>query len=152
MTENSKKIEPDTVRLLRECDAGARMGFDSISDVIGRAENRQLYGTLDACRGEHEQLSREIRAALDSFGDEGKEPPMMAKSMSWMKTQAEMAFSKNDPDSAIADLMTDGCNMGVKSLSRYLNQYKAADERSKDIAKRLVGCEEKLARDVRGFL
>ena len=36
----------------------------------------------------------------------------------------------------VADLMTDGCNMGVKSLSRYLNQYKAADEQSKNIAKK----------------
>lgn len=52
----------------------------------------------------------------------------------------------------IADLMTDGCNMGVKSLSQYLNQYKAADETSKDITKRLIALEERLAVDIRGFL
>lgn len=52
----------------------------------------------------------------------------------------------------MADLITDGCNMGVKSLSRYLNQYKAADERSKDLAKRLIHMEEQLAVDVRPYL
>ena len=45
-----------------------------------------------------------------------------------------------------------GTKMGIKSLSRYLNQYKAADERSKDIAKRLIHLEAQLAADIRGFL
>ena len=44
----------------------------------------------------------------------------------------------NESDKTIADLMTDGCNMGVKSLNQYLNQYEAADEKKKDIAKRLI--------------
>ena len=48
--------------------------------------------------------------------------------------------------------MTDGCNMGVKSLARYLNQYEAADEFSKDIAKRLISLEEQLGADIRRYL
>ena len=74
----------------------------------------------------------------------------MAKGMSWVKTNVMLAMK--DSDATIADLMTDGCNMGVKSLHKYLNQYKAADEDSKDIAKRLIDLEEKLAIDIRGFL
>ena len=58
----------------------------------------------------------------------------------------------NESDETIADLMTDGCNMGVKSLNKYLNQYKAADEKTKDITKRLINVEEKLAVDIRPFL
>ncbi len=42
--------------------------------------------------------------------------------------------------------------MGIKSLHKYLNQYKAADERSKDITKRLINIEEKLTLDIREFL
>lgn len=48
--------------------------------------------------------------------------------------------------------MTDGCNMGVKSLNKYLNQYKAADEVSKDITKRLIHLEEQLTSDIHKFL
>ena len=55
-------------------------------------------------------------------------------------------------DQTIADLITDGCNMGVKSLNQYLNQYQAADEVSKDITKRLIHLEERLAVDIRKFL
>ena len=58
----------------------------------------------------------------------------------------------NPTDAAIADLMTDGCNMGVKSLSKYLNQYEAADEASKSLAKRLIGMEERLAQQIRPYL
>lgn len=74
----------------------------------------------------------------------------MAKGMSWMKTNVKLVM--NESDQTIADLMTDGCNMGVKSLSRYLNQYRAAEEKAKDITKRLIDLEEKLAQDMRGYL
>ena len=74
----------------------------------------------------------------------------MAKGMSWMKTNVKLAV--DDSDETIADLMTDGCNMGVKSLNRYLNEYEAAEERAKDITKRLINLEEKLVTDIRGFL
>ena len=80
---------------------------------------------------------------LENFKDEGKNPTPIAKGMSWMKTN--MKLTMEDSDSIIADLMVDGCDMGVKSLSRYLNQYKAADENSKDIAKRLISMEETLS-------
>jgi hypothetical protein len=70
--------------------------------------------------------------------------------MSWMKTNAMLMMHQSDH--TIADLMTDGCNMGVKSLSRYLNQYKAADEVSKDIAKRLIHQEQQLADSMRAYL
>ena len=55
-------------------------------------------------------------------------------------------------DKTVASLMTDGCNMGIKSLNRYLNQYKAADEKSKQTAKKLVSLEEGLVNDLREFL
>ena len=105
---------------------------------------------LTVCKREHNQLQDEIQRLLDKYQDEGKNPNPMAKGMSFMKTA--MKLSVDDTDATIADLMTDGCNMGVKSLNRYLNQYKAADEVSKDIAKRLINLEEKLAVDIRQYL
>ena len=87
---------------------------------------------------------------LSKYQDEGKDPNPIAKGMSWMKTN--MKLSMEDCDSTIADLITDGCNMGVKSLNRYLNQYKAADEVSKDITKRLINLEEQLTVDLRQYL
>jgi hypothetical protein len=70
--------------------------------------------------------------------------------MSWIKTNVKLMM--HESDKTVADLMTDGCDMGVKSLSKYLNQYKAADERSKDIAKKLIKIEQRLGDDIRGYL
>ena len=110
----------------------------------------KLKKRLSDCRAEHEKLDSEIQELLYKYKDDGKEPNPVAKGMSWIKTNMKMAM--DDSDETIADLMTDGCNMGVKSLNRYLNEYKAADEVSKDITKRLINLEEKLAVDIRSFL
>ena len=143
-------IEQDTIKLLRECDAGAKMGISSIDDVLDRVEGKPFQQKLSRCKSEHEKLQGEIQEQLGKFQDQGKNPNPIAKGMSWMKTN--MKLSMEESDATIADLMTDGCNMGVKSLNRYLNQYKAADEVSKDITKRLINLEEKLTVDIREFL
>ncbi|MBE6551443.1 MAG: hypothetical protein E7665_04835 [Ruminococcaceae bacterium] len=143
-------IEKDTIRLMRECDAGVKMGIASINDVLEYAGDEKLKRYLTDCRNEHEKLNSELQELLDKYGDDGKDPDPVAKSMSWMKTNVMLIM--NESDKTIADLITDGCNMGVKSLGRYLNKYKAADEVSKDIAKRLINLEERLAVDIREFL
>ena len=143
-------IEQDTIKLLRECDAGVKMGVASIDDVLDQVEERDFQQKLIQCKKEHEQLQIEIEEQLSKYQDDGKSPNPIAKSMSWMKTNLKLGVDHSD--ATVADLMTDGCNMGVKSLNRYLNQYKAADEVSKDICKRLINLEEKLAIDIRMYL
>lgn len=143
-------IEQDTIRLLRECDAGVKMGVASIDDVLDDVKSQGLRQYLATCRNEHIELSKEINVLLDNYQDDGKEPNPMAKGMSHIKTTMKIAFEKSDE--TIADLITDGCNMGVKSLNKYLNEYEAASEVSKDICKRLINLEEKLAIDIRDYL
>lgn len=126
------------------------MGIASIKEVLEYVYANDLRQHLADCMSEHEELGDEIKNLLDQYHDGGKNPNPMAKSMSWVKTNAKLAI--NESDATIADLMTDGCNMGVKSLNKYLNQYKAADEVSKDIAKRLINLEEELTIDIRSFL
>ena len=148
--KEQRMIEQDTVKLLRECDAGVKMGVASIDGVLGYVQNNDLKKTLTDCKSEHEKLEEEIESLLLKYHDDGKEPGAIAKGMSWMKTN--MKLGMNDSDKTIADLITDGCNMGVKSLNKYLNQYEAAEERSKDITKKLINLEEDLATDVRAYL
>ncbi len=143
-------IESDTIKLLRECDAGIKMGVASIDDVLDYVHDDAFRKRLADCKDEHDKLKKEIEILLEKYHDDGKEPNPMAKSMSWMKTNVKLVMDESDE--TIADLMTDGCNMGVKSLHKYLNQYKAAEEKTKDIAKRLINLEERLAVDIRSFL
>lgn len=143
-------IEQDTIRLLRECDAGVKMGISAIDDVLKDVKHDELRAILTANKTQHSQIENETRKLLGQYNDEGKQPNPIAKGMSWIKTNTMLAAS--DSDKTIASLMTDGCDMGVKSLGKYLNKYKAADEASKAIAQRLIQLEEKLSVDIRPFL
>ncbi|MBO5572139.1 MAG: hypothetical protein J5926_05445 [Ruminococcus sp.] len=143
-------VEQDTVKLLRECDAGIKMGISSIDEVLEYVSDRQLKDILIDSKGENEKLQNDLVKVLADYGDDGKEPNPVAKGMSWLKTNVKL--KADGSDSMIAELMIDGCNMGIKSLCRYMNQYQAADERSKDIAMRLVRAEDKLTDDMRRFL
>ena len=143
-------VERDTIRLLRECDSGVKMGITAIDEVMDHVKGRGLQSVLRSSRSENERLQTDLQKVLDDYHDDGKDPNPVVQGMSWVKTNWEMLI--DGTDSKIAELMMDGCNMGIKSLSRYMNQYKAADERSKDIAKRLISSEEKLSADMRQYL
>ena len=143
-------IEQDTIKLLRECDAGLKMAVASTDEVFDDVKDGEFIDKLSYYKDEYAKLQDEIQALLDKYNDDGKEPSPMAKGMSWIKTNMKLGMEKSDK--TVADLMTDGCNMGVKSLNRYLNQYKAADEVSKDITKRLINIIEQQAIDIRKYL
>lgn len=142
--------ESDSIKLLRECDAGIKMGVTSIDEVLSYVKNPTFRKLLTECRNKHEKLREEIQMLLLASRDDGKDPNPIAKSMSWIKTNVKLVMDQSDE--TIEDLMTDGCNMGVKTLHRYLNQYQGAEEKTKDIAKRLINLEEKLTVDIRAYL
>ena len=143
-------IEEDTVKLLRECNSGIKMGISSLEEVLPKVRDSRLRGKLERSRRAHGELGDDTHALLNRYGDDGKDPHPMAEAMSWVKTESRLAV---DPtDHAVADVITDGCNMGVKSLSRYLNQYAAADEQSKAITRKLIDLESQLSHDLRDHL
>ncbi len=140
----------DTIKLLQECDAGTKMAISAIDEVIDRIFDFQMKCLLRESRESHMKLQDEIHRQLGRCDQSEKEPNLMAKSMSWMKTNMKMSLDNSD--SMAADLITDGCNMGIKSLNRYLNQYPEADHVSQGICVRLISAEEKLAKDLRKYL
>lgn len=140
----------DTVKLLRECDSGTKMAVSSIDEVLEKVRNTELSKLLRESRTHHEKLGDEIHLLLNRHNTEDKDPTPLAKGMSWFKTNMKMMMEESD--ATVADLITDGCNMGVKSLNRYLNQYQNADSESKSLCEKLISIEEKLCKDLRPYL
>ena len=140
----------DTVRLLKECDAGIRMGEDAMKKLIPRAKSRELKNALEVARDTHTALASEVREELREHNQSISDPHPVAHLMSNVKLGVKLMI--NDGDKTIADFMTDGCDMGIKSLSKFLNEYKSASASSRDIAKRLIASEEYLENKMRGFL
>ena len=126
------------------------MGVQSIDDALPHTQSQKLRALLEKSKAQHERMQGEANALLRRYQDEGKNPPAIAQSMAAAKIKMKLAM--NEADATVADLITDGCNMGVKSLSKYLNQYAAADETSKALCARLISAEEYLAVGLRDFL
>ncbi|MBS6475983.1 MAG: hypothetical protein KH354_08455, partial [Clostridiales bacterium] len=89
-------IESDTIKLLRECDAGIRMGISSIEEIYDHVKNEAFKRTLDRCKDEHQTLKKDILTLLEQYHDDGKEPDAMAKGMSWIKTNAKLMMNESD--------------------------------------------------------
>ena len=142
--------ETDTVKLLRECDVGIRMGIESIDDVLPHVHSEPMHEQLTACRKQHDRLKGEIGRMLAAVGVDGKEPPAIARGMSHVKTR--MRLATKPCESTVAELVIDGCHMGVKSLSRFLNRYEGADEQSRQITRDLIRAEDDLGTRMRLFL
>lgn len=143
-------MNSDTVNLLKECNSGIRMGVSAISRVMPYVKDDKLKTALNASKDEHAVLGDEAHKLLLKYKAETKEPHPIARVMSDMKIRGKLMFSENDK--TVASLMTDGCNMGVKSLSKYLNEYKRATNEAKSVANRLIGIEQSLNDQIRQFL
>ena len=143
-------VNDDTIKLLNECNSGIKMGVQGINEVIIHAHNKQLIDVLNKYLKEHERLGNKTHEYLNKFHDSDKEPNPIATAMSWVKINFTMM--KSNQDEHIADLMTDGCNMGIKSIAKYLNKYPAALLEVKELSSDVIKLEENFALDLRKFL
>ena len=140
----------DSIKLLRKCSEGVEMGISTIDEVLPHVKSEKFQDVLRSSKTTHEKLYDEISKILKEYDTPTKEPSIMAKGMVWMKTNIQEMMHKSD--SAVADLITDGCNAGVKSLTKYLNDYKLAEDSIKNIAQRLIDSEEKLIESMKEYL
>lgn len=143
-------MEEDTIALLKECNSGIKMGVSSLSDVMDHVTNSNLRSILMDARKEHEKLGDETHSILLKYHEEGKEPHPVAKAMATMKTDVMMTVKEDDR--TIAGLITDGCDMGVKSLYQYLNKYEKAEQDVRDMTKKVIESEEHLRKSLQTYL
>lgn len=140
----------DTIHLLKECDAGTKMAVTSIDEVIDSISDGTLKKILESNKDEHTKIGNELHALLNENHCDEKDPNPMAKSMSWLKTNFKMTMEPGD--AMAAELITEGCDMGIRSLYKYMNQYSAANETAKALCTKIITVEEKLRTDLRPYL
>jgi len=140
----------DTVKLLRECNAGCKSATNSMEQVLRYLDNEDLKNLIDEYNDKHIKLGDECHQMLNELDEEEKDPDKMAKTFSWISTEVKLMMDDNSQK--IAELMIDGCNMGIKSLSKYINQYKNASNESVDLAKRLIKIEQEFMNELLKYL
>lgn len=140
----------DTIKLLRECNSGVQMGIYSMEEILEDVKDSHFKEILQKSISAHKELGNRTHTLLSECGEEIKEPSPLTKGMSWMKTNTKMMM--DDSDKTCADLTTDGCNMGIKTLYRYLNEYANASKEAKQLTEDIIREEETLRKDLRCYL
>lgn len=140
----------DTRNLLMECNSGVQMAVFSIDEILEKTEDRKLKDILSKSKEQHEKLGDETHRLLDEYHIPVPGSNPAAKGLSWIKTNAKILL--DDSDHTIAALITDGCNMGIQTLHRYINEYTDADTKVKKLVSDLIHEEEDLRESLRDYL
>lgn len=140
----------ETCELLKKCTSGIKMAIDAIDEVLPNVKNPALKNKLITSKKEHKKLEEETVNLLKQYRQEEQAPGMMAKGMAWMKTNLQM--SVNPGDDTIANLMSSGCDMGIRTLYKALNDNTEASEGSKALVKKVIKAEENLGKEMQGYL
>lgn len=143
-------MEKQTVTLLEECNSGCKMAVGSMERLKDFIMNAKMGKLLEDSKDQHKKLGEEIAELLVKSGGELKGPDKVATAFSWVTT--EMKLLIKDDNSQIAKILTDGCNMGIQSISECINKCPEASHESIALAKKLVKCEESLREELKTFL
>lgn len=141
---------PDTLNLLRETDLGVQMGLYTFDQLLDRIKDDRLKQIVTESRNDHRRLQGELRDLIKGYGSYEEDPSLMTKAMAWMT--GNMKMSMDDSDQTAADIITRGCDMGTKTLYKYMNQYDHADLSVRDTARKLIAAEEDLEKQLHPFL
>ncbi len=143
-------MNEDSIKLLKECNSGAKTAINSFDAVLDKVQDQDLRALLKGSRQAHEDLGNETDRLLESVGETGKDPSAMARAGARFKINLELLAEPTD--NTIADLMTDGCNMGIKQISVYFNKYPNAQDAVKALADRFRSEEDTLLQKLRKYL
>lgn len=143
-------MEEHTIQLLKECDSGCKMAVSSMDQILEFVPEGKLKRIIGGYEEKHRELGNDAAKQLMALGQTGKEPEMMASAFSWMSTEMKMMM-KGDEKQA-AKIIMDGCNMGIKSICGFQNQYAGASKESMALSEKLVKTEETFRDEMKPFV
>lgn len=143
-------MNQDTVNLLQNVDAGCKTAVNSILQVKDYVKHKPLCDLLEDYYHRHSQIGDQCRQLLTDSGFDDKEPSPAGKL--FMEISTGLKLSTGSDTGKCADMMAEGCAMGIRSVSRYRNRYAAAEPAGKDLANRLISTEQAFFNDLLPYL
>ena len=140
----------DTKKLLKECNAGCKSATNRIEQILEFVKDSNLKKMLIDYNQKHIDIGDKCHELLNDINEDEKDPKFIAKTMAWFSTEIKLML--DNTNSEIADLLIDGCNMGIKSLNKYINSYPTASTNVVDLTKKLIEIEENMREDLYAYL
>ena len=139
-------MNEDTISLLKECNSGCKSATNSMEQVLGYVKNEKDNKYND----KHIKVGDECHKLLNENNEDEKDPSKISAMFAEMGTDIKLKMENTTHK--IADLLIDGCVMGIKSLSEYLHKYRSADENIVDLTKKLIKIEREFMDELLEFL
>lgn len=149
--------EKATVALASHVYKTARMGADSITDVLPKVQpkgeqNTALRETLTSQFGQYEKIASKAETFLSGMNEIPKEENLFTKAT------AKMGIAMNTlldaTPSHIAEMMIEGLTMGITDSTKQAREGKThhADEKAMDLCHELISFQEQSVDKLKSFL
>ncbi len=131
-------MNSDSINLLKECNSGCKNATDSMEQVLPFVKEEKLKKIIEDYDKKHIKIGDECHKILNREGESEEDPNKLTMAMAWFGTEVK--------------LMVDGCNMGIKSLSKFNNKYRNAESEIKDLVFELISIEQDFMNELLAFL
>lgn len=143
-------MNEDSIALLKECNSGCKSATNSMEQVMEYVKDDGLKKLIENCNKKHVNLGDECHEMLNKAGCKEEDPEKFVSKMAELGTEIKLMM--NDDTYRIAELMVDGCNMGIKSIAKAINKYNEADNDAKNISYELISLEQDFMNDLLAYL
>lgn len=140
----------NTVDLLSEIYRGAKMGVETINNLLTKVNDNKVYDELKYQQRTYEEIANEAYLELEKRTKEIKDISLMSKISAKMSVGINTMI--NNSPSHVADMMIKGSTMGITSLTKNLNSYVNVDEDIKSLAERFMKIEQDNIERLKRFL
>lgn len=138
------------IEILKEINQNAKMGMDSLSTVLKKANDDKFKSTLHAQHDEYQNIFDRTQELLVKNNSQLEDTPAIQKAMSWMGIQFNTA--NDTSNSKLAELLIQGNDMGIVKGIKLLNNHSFLDNEIKNILSDFVRLQEKNIDDLKKFL
>ena len=149
MSKNTVLEKSAEASLLCDVYRNAKMGADAIINLLHRVTDKELKSELSVELSRYEDFAAEAKSALKELDESPEEEGMISRLMAKMGITMNTVIDKTS--SHIAQMIIEGCVMGITDLQKRLNDgrdYKKAEA----LARRLIAFEEDTAERMRAYL
>lgn len=140
----------DNARLLNFVYQNSQMGVDSIRQLMGIVENKELKEHLKAQFQGYEEFQDASRRMLEDNGLDEKEISMLSRVSTYLMINMQLLTDKSTTH--IAEMMIQGSNMGVIDAIKHLNECEGADQEIRNLMEKLQKFEEHNIEKLKAFL
>ncbi len=119
---------------------GAKMGVDSIINLLPKVKNDALRSAMTMQLDGYEKYAAEAAKAMKRRGVEPKEDNVMVR----MSAKVGMAINTmiSSDTGHIAEIMIGGSNMGITDMTKLVNNYDTQDSEAMRLARDIILFEQ----------